>query len=1443
CGSEVAYPIKKSLQEMSGEMSRIQEASCKDTDLRAVVLGWHKAGKTSVINTILGSSVVVASYTYVFFFPTPFKFKHHEELRMVLLGWVMSGKSSAGNTLLNREEFVTRERTTKCKRRSGDVAGRKITVLDTPGYWKFFSPEFNPEWVKAEVFKGVSQFKKFPHAMLLVLPADTSFTDEQKKIIIENMAIFGEQIWRHSIVLFTWGDFLGNASVEQHIESEGDALQWLIKKCGNRYHVFENTKRGDNAQVIELLEKIEEMVAGNCLFRPGVTELCENTMEQLPYTSEDVQVGDILKPLKEEWNRRTKEFRENLEKLLSKAIKPSTECDRSITPPPIFDEEKESIQTSETSGSESEVDSAQKFGIKEQLLSLLEREWSRQEAMVMDNVHEILLKPSQVRVTGTEMRAVVLGWHKAGKTSLINTILGSSVVVAVSGQCVKKEGYVRGRRVTLVDTPGWWKSCSIRDSPELSKQAIMRSVSICPPGPQVFLLVIETGVSFKDKYMEPLVQRLELLSERVWRYTIVLFTGGESLTDTTIEQHIQSEGETLQRLLKKCGNRYHVIDNISKGDGSQVEELFGKIENVVRQNDGRSFETDVTVLQELQGKWEDVQRRATARQSKVLEERSLIKDKVLLVLPADTPFKEEQKKIIKENMAVFGEQIWRHTIVLFTWGDFLGNASAEQHIENEGEALQWLIKKCGNRYHVFDNIKRGDAQVIELLEKIEEMVAGNCLFRPGVMELRENNMEQLLDTSEDVQEQLLSLLEREWSRQEAMVMDNVHEILLKPSQVREASSEVGEDEIKESVAKVEWWLSDCKDEKQCSDDEILDDSSTELASTISESTGELPPSSKIPPTPNMDYLHFYLQVGALFAQTPLYYRLLQCLDRNDGTPEKCDQRDMLNQGVFTNGWWKQCSIKDSPELSKQAIMRSVSMFPPGPQVFLLVIETDVSFKKKYVEHLMQHMELLSERVWRCTIVLFTGGDSLTDTTIEQHIQSEGETLQRLLKECGNRYHVIDNINKGDGSQVEELFEKIENVVRQNDGRNFETDVKVLQELQGKWEDVQRRATARQSKVLEERSLIKDKGFVRHLEELRLVLLGWVMSGKSSAGNTILNREEFVTGERTTKCRRRCGDVAGRRITVLDTPGYWKFFSLEFNPEWVQTAVHKEVLRCKKFPHAMLLVLPADTSFKEEQKKIIIENMAVFGEQIWRHTIVLFTWADFLEDALVEQHIESEGEALQWLIDKCGNRYHVFDYAKKDDNAQVIELLEKIEEMVAGNCLFRPGVTELREDKMEQLLDTFEEVKVEVIVKLLKEEWNRKTKEFKENVNKLLAKAIWPSGKSLRSKSPPPGFGGEKESIDSPEMFGLHCERFSTELSDNLTEQLQSLLEREWSRQETIVMEKVRAVLLEASEASSQAGESEIHASVTKVEWWLSGCKDEKHACSDDELEDTLGTVC
>uniref|UniRef100_A0A672PIA7 AIG1-type G domain-containing protein n=1 Tax=Sinocyclocheilus grahami TaxID=75366 RepID=A0A672PIA7_SINGR len=69
--------------------------------------------------------------------------------------------------------------------------------------------------------------------------------------------------------------------------------------------------------------------------------------------------------------------------------------------------------------------------------------------------------------------------------------------------------------------------------------------------------------------------------------------------------------------------------------------------------------------------------------------------------------------------------------------------------------------------------------------------------------------------------------------------------------------------------------------------------------------------------------------------------------------------------------------------------------------------------------LAQHSNSLFSVCSNHTIVLFTHGDSLLETSIEQHIESEGQDLQWLLDKCGNRYHVLNNQNRSDHTQIKE----------------------------------------------------------------------------------------------------------------------------------------------------------------------------------------------------------------------------------------------------------------------------------------------------------------------------------------------------------------------------------------------------------------------------------------
>ncbi|XP_072548680.1 GTPase IMAP family member 8-like [Salminus brasiliensis] len=368
--------------------------------------------------------------------------------------------------------------------------------------------------------------------------------------------------------------------------------------------------------------------------------------------------------------------------------------------------------------------------------------------------------------------------------------------------------------------------------------------------------------------------------------------------------------------------------------------------------------------------------------------------------------------------------------------------------------------------------------------------------------------------------------------------------------------------------------------------------------------------------------------------------------------------------VEAPGWWTDTPLKESTELLKNEIVLSVSLCPPGPHAVLLVIRLDPVFKEDERTALVEHLTLLTEAVWSHTIVLFTCGDWLGDTPIKQHIESEGKTLQWLVEKCGNRYHVLNNMNRSDHTQVTELLEKIEKMVAANSGCCFEMNKNILQEVEEKRKAEEERVKERMMKVQKGRDDLRTRISTSYLPVLRIVLLGYRYAGKSSAGNTILGREEFEL-KRTAQCVKRQGTVAGRRITVVEAPG-WSNRALEESTEPLQQQIMLSVSLCPPGPHCLLLVIRVDIVFRENEGNILNGFMKLFSQRVWGHTMVLFTFGDYLGDRPIEQHIESEGKTLQWLIEKCRNRYHVLNNMKRGDQTQVTELLEKIEKMVLVN---------------------------------------------------------------------------------------------------------------------------------------------------------------------------------
>ncbi|XP_017551246.2 GTPase IMAP family member 8 [Pygocentrus nattereri] len=659
---------------------------------------------------------------------SPFGVQSISEFRIVLLGNRGAGKTSLANTILSRPT-TSPKRTAQCVKIHGVAAGRLVTVVDTPGWWKNFLANETPEFQKQELLLSAAHCPPGPHIVLLVIRVDTLYKEKHRRSAQEHLELLRKDVWRHTIVVFTYNDHLQDQTVEKFIGCEGETfLQWLVDKCGDRYHIL-NIESYNRSQVKELMEKIEEVVAinGGCHFEMDRKHLYE-----------------------------VKEMRKKAEERADKRRK-------------VVQEQR--------------------------------------------GVHEGL------NCSLSNVRMVLLGYRRAGKSSAKNIIFGKENFDSKrTAQCVKTQDEVAGKLVTVMDTPGWWRTLPERDTPELDKQEILLSMSLCPPGPHAVLLALRSDIAFTEEVRKSVEEHMDLLGKRVWDHTILLFSHGDLLGDITIEQHIESEGIDLKLLVAKCRNRYHVLDSKNLVDAAQVTQLLEKVEEMVAQNGGCHYEMDQRTYKELGRKWRLVEKKAKMRRKMKkrsgmmsskkgaghrLAELSLVllgygeagktstgntilgtaefgwkrtsqcvkrhgevagrfltvvdtpgwwkhlpiehtpplnKQEMaqsvsltssgplafLLVLRLDSSFQEDEKRAVKDHLKLFGRRVWDQTVVLFTCGDWLGDRSIELHIESEGEALKWLLQKCGNRFHVFSNKnRRSSTQVTELLEKIEEMVAEN----------------------------------------------------------------------------------------------------------------------------------------------------------------------------------------------------------------------------------------------------------------------------------------------------------------------------------------------------------------------------------------------------------------------------------------------------------------------------------------------------------------------------------------------------------------------------------------------------------------------------------------------------------------------------------------------------------------------------------------------
>ncbi|XP_061534963.1 GTPase IMAP family member 9-like [Phycodurus eques] len=203
-----------------------------------------------------------------------------------------------------------------------------------------------------------------------------------------------------------------------------------------------------------------------------------------------------------------------------------------------------------------------------------------------------------------------------------------------------------------------------------------------------------------------------------------------------------------------------------------------------------------------------------------------------------------------------------------------------------------------------------------------------------------------------------------------------------------------------------------------------------------------------------------------------------------------------------------------------------------------------------------------------------------------------------------------------------------------------------------------------------------------LAEIRLVLLGKTGSGKSSTANSILGRKLFDakvgSSSGTRRSRRACGEIRGRHLVLLDTPG---ILDPTQTPQDVQKALRKTVSLLSPGPHVFLLIIQI-SGFAREDKEVVRHFKQALGFHALRLSIVVFTHGDCLEEGVsVKQRMLDMSPDLRELVTQCGGRYCVFDNQSSGSKEQTSELLAIVDRMMrpdhggtryAGETLQRAG---------------------------------------------------------------------------------------------------------------------------------------------------------------------------
>ncbi|KAL6460944.1 hypothetical protein MHYP_G00309100 [Metynnis hypsauchen] len=188
----------------------------------------------------------------------------------------------------------------------------------------------------------------------------------------------------------------------------------------------------------------------------------------------------------------------------------------------------------------------------------------------------------------SELRIVLLAKNTSESSRVGNFIMRRAAFDteapprSVEQHSERARGNVEGRYINLINTPHLF-------DPQLSEeelnQRVKECLSLCAPGPHVFLLAVQSeNFTQEDHHRIRKVMDSYNMSSR--KYTIVLIT--DSIFESGLNQ--PERNQHLELLIRECQMRFQKISTFHK---YLVHAVFHKIDEVVNQNGGQYLTCEI----------------------------------------------------------------------------------------------------------------------------------------------------------------------------------------------------------------------------------------------------------------------------------------------------------------------------------------------------------------------------------------------------------------------------------------------------------------------------------------------------------------------------------------------------------------------------------------------------------------------------------------------------------------------------------------------------------------------------------------------------------------------------------------------------------------------------------------------------------------------------------